>query len=353
MISEPTPQPEPLRLSIALMRKASANSRYLWTDAYALENYLELARRTREGVYLQFALQLMDDVHHGLGKQRADFPTQGWLSGLSSEEGEKHPTQGGLRIGKQLPERPRNQPYDELLEWERDGQYFHYLTRWMLALHHLAEELQDSQYQDWAVELARTAHQAFVYRIGGKPRMYWKMSCDLSRPLVAAMGQHDPLDGFVTYSILSQSGADLSEALADFAKMLSGHGLATTDPLSLGGLLSMAAQLDGLDGLPALRDLVLTTAAQALPWVSRRLSSQADSVNRLAFRELGLAIGINQVLRTEPGRALCQHAQSLSHKIIQYWSSPQSQLLPGWDHHHEISQVMLASALLSLPTPPI
>ena len=32
--------------------------------------------------------------------------------------------------------------------------------------------------------------------------MYWKMSIDLTRPLVPSMGQHDPLDGLVTYNEL-------------------------------------------------------------------------------------------------------------------------------------------------------
>jgi hypothetical protein len=32
-----------------------------------------------------------------------------------------------------------------------------------------------------------------------RPCIYWKMSIDLSRALVPSMGQHDPLDGFVTY----------------------------------------------------------------------------------------------------------------------------------------------------------
>jgi hypothetical protein len=47
---------------------------------------------------------------------------------------ETHPTRGGLRIGKQLPERRPGEPYDPQVEWDRDGQYFHYLTKWMHAL---------------------------------------------------------------------------------------------------------------------------------------------------------------------------------------------------------------------------
>ncbi len=30
--------------------------------------------------------------------------------------------------------------------------------------------------------------------------MYWKMSIDLKRPLIPSMGQHDPLDGYITYN---------------------------------------------------------------------------------------------------------------------------------------------------------
>ena len=39
--------------------------------------------------------------------------------------------------------------------------------------------------------------------------MYWKMSIDLSRPLVASMGQHDPLDGFVTCAELDATACAL------------------------------------------------------------------------------------------------------------------------------------------------
>ena len=102
--------------------------RYLWTDAYAVCNYLELSRRTGNGVYRDLALRLVDQVHHTLGRHREDDSRTGWISGLPEEEGEAHPTRGGLRIGKPLPERRLGEPFDERLEWDRDGQYYHYLT---------------------------------------------------------------------------------------------------------------------------------------------------------------------------------------------------------------------------------
>ena len=35
--------------------------------------------------------------------------------------------------------------------------------------------------------------------------MYWKMSIDLSYPLVPSMGQLNPLDGFITYNELIEN----------------------------------------------------------------------------------------------------------------------------------------------------
>ena len=100
--------------------------RYLWTDAFAVFNYLELARLLNDEIYVDLALRLVDQVHHALGKHRNDDPRTGWLSGLKDEEGELHPTRGGLRIGKKLNERKPDEPYDDGLEWDQDGQYYHY-----------------------------------------------------------------------------------------------------------------------------------------------------------------------------------------------------------------------------------
>lgn len=175
--------------------------RYLWTDAFAVCNFLELYQRMGDEKYRHLALRLVDQVHHILGRHRKDDPRIGWLSGLDGQKGELHPTKGGLRIGKKLPERKPEEPFDQSLEWDRDGQYYHYLTKWMHALKRVSQVTGDPTYNQWAIELAKTTHARFTYEspIDGPKRIYWKMSIDLSRPLVTAMGQHDPLDGFVTY----------------------------------------------------------------------------------------------------------------------------------------------------------
>ncbi|HEX3013558.1 MAG TPA: hypothetical protein VHO92_04735, partial [Methanobacterium sp.] len=83
--------------------------RYLWTDAFAVCNFLEIFRQTDDKTYLNLAFQLVNQVHHTLGKHRKDDTRSGWISGLNEEEGELHPTKGGLRIGKLLPERKQDE----------------------------------------------------------------------------------------------------------------------------------------------------------------------------------------------------------------------------------------------------
>jgi hypothetical protein len=121
--------------------------RYLWTDAFAVCNFLDVFRQTGEDRYLRLARSLVDQVHHVLGRHRDDDPRQGWISGLSKDEGEKHLTRGGLRIGKSLRERAPDEPSDSQLEWDGDGQYFHYLTKWMDVLSRIGLETGETHYQ--------------------------------------------------------------------------------------------------------------------------------------------------------------------------------------------------------------
>ena len=121
--------------------------RYLWTDAFAVCNFLEIYHRTHEEQWKELALRLVGQVHHTLGRHREDDPRGGWISGLSEDEGELHPTRGGLRIGKPLPERKPGEPYDDRLEWDQDGQYFHYLTKWMHALNRVSRVTGDQKYR--------------------------------------------------------------------------------------------------------------------------------------------------------------------------------------------------------------
>jgi hypothetical protein len=68
--------------------------RYLWTDAFAVCNFIQLYKKTKKNSYKHLAKQLVDQVHKSLGKYRKDDEREGWLSN------EDHPTKNGLRIGK-------------------------------------------------------------------------------------------------------------------------------------------------------------------------------------------------------------------------------------------------------------
>lgn len=337
--------------------------RYLWTDAYAVCNYLELFRRTGDVAYRDLAIRLVDQVHHTLGRHRDDDPRTGWISGLPDEEGEAHPTRGGLRIGKPLPERKPGEPFDERFEWERDGQYYHYLTKWMHALNRVGRATEDPTYTRWAVELAKSAHAAFTYTpsTGGR-RMYWKMSIDLSRPLVPGMGQHDPLDGFVTYHELQEAagGPELSAEIADMAGICRARDLTTDDPLGIGGLLFDAGRLAQLAGLgessyDGLLASILDAALSGLKRFAGGGTLRYPADHRLAFRELGLSIGLRGVgivaERVQGTPSLSRRADALTRyvplagEIERFWMDGKNRKAGTWMQHREINMVMLATSL--------
>jgi hypothetical protein len=377
-----------IREAIALMDAFAARTgltgaqppqRYLWTDAFAVCNYLGLARASGEPRYTRQAEQLIKQVHQVLGRHRDDDSRSGWISGLSEADGERHPTRGGLRIGKPQPERSPREPYDERSEWDRDGQYFHYLTQWMHALDQFARSTREPVFNTWATELSLAAFNAFTYQPAlpmGPRRMAWKMSIDLSRILVPSMGQHDPLEGYVNNLQLQATAAALrqtagkSELEADtreYAAMLKRTELATADSLGLGGLLIDAWRLQqlmqqGAVSATQLLDRLLQAAALGLGHFARGNELQQPASYRLAFRELGLAIGLHALERMHQtagratGTAAPPRLRALLEELMRYlplrdeietfWRNPQHQRTASWSEHQDINTVMLATSLV-------
>jgi hypothetical protein len=343
--------------------------RYLWTDAFAVCNLLGLHRRTGSDGYLQLARTLVDQVHRVLGRHRSDDSRKGWISGLPEDEGERHPTRGGLRIGKTLNERRADEPLDSYAEWDRDGQYFHYLTEWMHALLAMSRETGENDYLRWAIELAVTAHRAFTFTMdaGRGKRMVWKMSIDLGRPLVSSMGAHDPLDGLITCLELqvtdgtaAEGDADLTGAIEDFDAMCTGRSSVTDDPLGIGGLLDAATRLAQLvfDRGIQRRDLLcclLRDAGTGLRQFAYGSPLERQVDQRLAFRELGLSIGLHAVESIEDQvspdpeltGAVCELLgyRSLAGRIEEFWSKSESRGCTTWTEHRDINMVMLATSL--------
>jgi len=352
--------------------------RYLWTDAFAVCNYLELYRQTGEQSFLQLALKLVDQVHRILGRHRKDSVRSGWLSGLDEEQARQHPTRGGLRIGKRLDERLPGEPVSASLEWDQDGQYFHYLTKWMHALDCVSRNTGKSIYNHWALELAEVAHAAFTYTpsAGGTKRIYWKMSVDLSRPLVDSMGQHDPLDGLISYQQLEatakqfperSSELSLKTEIDEMVAMCAGQNWATEDALGIGGLLSDAFKLAQLIDVHQLHESARLEALLREIEYSLRAFATHRQLNlpaeyRLAFRELGLSIGLHAITRmqklVEQSSAHFTNANQLTtlltnlsrfhhiHEFIEnFWSDPGHQSAKSWQEHADINNVMLATSL--------
>jgi hypothetical protein len=316
-------------------------------------------------------------VHLVLGRHRPDDGREGWISGLPAATGETHPTRGGLRIGKALRERSPSAPFDDRLEWNRDGQYFHYLTKWMHALDQIARAAHDHRFNVWARELADTAHRRFTYPLtGGRgKRMYWKMSIDLTRPLVPSMGHRDPLEGLLICLELDETaaalrapagGPDLSGAISDFAAMIDPRALATADPLGVGELLvdvqrvarliARGARRTGPALLEGILDALLAATASGLG----RFASGHDRVlpadRRLAARELGLALGLAAVASVERGalarapRAawrVLDRFSGLRRELEELWLRPEHRAGTGWAEHEDLNDVMLAAALLA------
>jgi hypothetical protein len=331
-------------------------TRYLWTDAFAVCNFLALGAA-------RFALRLVDQVHRTLGRRD---PRHGagddWLSGVDDEPAAHHPTWGGLRIGKKVAERAEGEPYDERLEWDRDGQYFHYLTRWMHALDHVARATRDGRYNVWARELAEVAFRAFTYvptdGHGGR-RMFWKMSVDLSRPLVPSMGLHDPLDGYVTFRQLQSTatlldvanvGPSLAVEAAELGAMIPDD-LSTSDPLGVGGLLADAWRSEQLlresaMSSPVLRDRLVEAAVPGLEEFRSEATLRRPASHRLAFRELGLAIGLAAVPLLGPAAGILSTFMPLRSEIEGFWLEPVNRRSPTWREHEHINTVMLATALV-------
>lgn len=376
---------EATRLMMCFAKRTGLDSdlpgqRYLWTDAFAVCNFLGLAGVTGEARFVELALRLIDEVHRTLGRHRADDSRRGWISGLDESAGRSHPTQGGLRIGKKLPERGPEEAFDPELEWERDGQYFHYLTKWMHALDQASRATSELRLNQWARELAGTACAAFTLRgPGGSTRLAWKMSIDLSRPLVPSTGQHDPLDGFITCVQLQatanrqrdasgdDTGPDL-RAEAEALASLSAHGSwETSDPLGIGGLLMDACRVAQLvrQGAPLDPGWLPALLAAALPGLvhhpwNRELRRPANV--RLAFRELGLAIGLAAIdvvkreVQVDPApwrgafdiTALLERFTpyaSLGEEIESFWLQGEPREDPTWLAHRDINEVMLATTL--------
>jgi len=356
--------------STGLLGDPAISRRYLWTDAFAVCNLVSLYRLTQQKRFLQLALKLVVQVHEVLGRHREDDIRTGWLSGFNEHQGRKHPTSGGLRIGKKLMERHATESFDEQLEWSRDGQYFHYLAKWAHALSVIGYETGDKTYHRQAYELIKATLPKFLYQTASSMnrRMYWKMSIDLSRPLVSSMGHLDPLDALI---VVYQIQRNYSERKEDFESEqeslmeICGHSTwRTTDMLSIGSLMIEAYRMGQLIMLGETLDVsllyeVIHGAYEGLSELEG-VDWDTNPELRLAFRELGLVIGLKAIgrfselvlqekgLRDVLAKSLVAFERFLPlvGVIESFWLAPEHRLNNTWIQHVDINEAMLVTTLL-------
>ena len=206
--------------------------------------------------------------------------------------------------------------------------------------------------------------------------MFWKMSIDLSYPLVESMGHHDPLDGLITYNQLQATfhdyfrksiSPDLTEEIADMAGICEGKSWITDDPLGIGELLCSAykaAQLNAGRSViePDLTEVLLSSSQPGLKSFSKENPMKPPADYRLAFRELGLSIGLHAaerlkgLIRKNPGdpgkdRLLNTRLETLtqflplSEEIETFWLDTANREADSWTEHRDINMVMLATSL--------
>ena len=336
--------------------------RYLWTDAFAVQSCFALAHAIKMPVYREFARSLTEKVHYHLGRHRPDDPREGWISGLPEEEGNKNPTAGGLRIGKPMRERQPGEPYNESMEWERDGQYFHYLTRWFNALMQAFVETGQGKYALWAARLIEAGGK-FVAKDGSRIRMYYKMNVDLSKPTMTSMGAHDPLDGLLCVLAASAAVQEITGELKTLEQNLRmlcrGMDWSTTDSLGIGGLLlstARSAELT-LGGTkvpePIQAGKLFTESLSSLKAYSKQVYNPLlPAERRLAFRECGLSLGVHVLYglrerywKLVRGLEALENFIPLANEIERFWIHPINRKSVTWIDHLDINAVILASSL--------
>jgi len=220
------------------------------------------------------------------------------------------------------------------------------------------------------MELAKVAFEKFTYLEYGKRKMYWKMSVDLSYPLVKSMGHHDPLDGFITYMEIEEVaklnpdfyfGLTLNREIEEFYTMTKDINLATSDSLGIGGLLSdilFLAQLNFQDYKDFLLKMIEASIV-SIEFYMKNNHLNYPAYYRLAFRELGLVIGIegvkifDDILKNNQFYEeikfyidVLKKFEFLERKILDFWLDERNRENEIWIEHKEINEVMLATALL-------
>lgn len=300
--------------------------RYLWTDAFGVLAYTSIAEmyemnneKGKANTYHRACDKLINTVHECLGSPRSNAKDDAMKIDPSSTSPTGHV---GLRIGKLHSRKVTD------YGMEYDGQYWHYVDKWLLALAragHVNEGL----------HIAKSCFSAFFDVDHGGIR--WKLSVDSTAPpsLRYAGPSDDTLVALIVFSILEAARArvcgDDAPSLSDEIQMLKSALIGykprvTNDPLGW-GLDSMYDQY--LAGKPRTR-MLASTHESAL-----HLSHLS-----LPFRLYGAMIGARVAGEEVAPKAKVDRLIEMSLKY-------EGEIMErGHEEHSSINRVMLAMCLL-------
>ena len=184
--------------------------RYLWTDAFGVLAYTSIAEmheinedKVTANTYRRACDKLIQTVHECLGSPRSNDKDDAMKNDPSSPTGHV-----GLRIGK-LDSRKIT---DYGMEF--DGQYWHYIDKWLLALAR-------SGHVNEGIHIAKSCFPAFFD--AGHGGIRWKVSVDSTAPpsLRRAGPSDDTLVALIVFSILEADRVRSDDDNSDDAPSLS------------------------------------------------------------------------------------------------------------------------------------
>lgn len=316
---------------------ANGDRRYLWTDAFAVLALATIADNldgappgSPLGEPARFrcaAGALVNAVHAGLGAPRSPAAADAMRADPRSPTGHV-----GLRIGK-VSSAPRTDVGMAL-----DGQYFHYLDKWLLALVRAGRA-------DDAAAIAKAAFPPFFdagpHGDGRGGGVRWKLSADASAPLglAHARATDDTLGARIVLGLVehhrSRAAPSLRAELALLDAALRGYvPRATDDPLGWG----LQAFFDGfVRGQPRARALA-ALAPRALD--ARHFA--------LPFRLYGALLGARVALMRPAGAPLAR-AADVERLMDAGLERERRAAAADGQEHTSINRVMLAACCIATP----
>jgi hypothetical protein len=300
--------------------------RYLWTDAFGVLAYTSIAEmyemnhdKEKANMYRHACDKLIRTVHECLGTPRSNTNKDDVMKIDNTCSPTGHV---GLRIGKIHSRKITD------YGMEYDGQYWHYIDKWLLALARAGHVKE-------GIDIAKSCFPAFFDVDNGGIR--WKLSVDSTAPpsLRHAGPSDDTLVALIVFSILEAnrvSDDDYTSNLRNEIKMLKDALIGykprvTDDPLGW--------------GLEAMYDQYLMGEPRLKMLASIHRSALHPSHLSLPFRLYGAMIGARVAGEKVAPK---EKVDKLVEMSLEYENNAMER--DGNEEHSSINRVMLAMCLL-------